>query len=70
MILNLRLENAIMSVQGKQLVSSRRLSNIQRSVNELFFKKGLFTMGDITANLTDVNFTGGLNNHLHAGTSK
>ena len=25
-------------------------------------------MGDLTANLANVNFTGGLNNHLHAGT--
>src|SRR4029077_10897528 len=41
--------------------------NIQRSVNELFFKKGFFKMGDVTASLTDVNFTGGVSNKLHAG---
>ncbi|HZI52701.1 MAG TPA: hypothetical protein VFD56_03315, partial [Chitinophagaceae bacterium] len=65
---HLKLEKAHMSVQGKQLVTSRRLSNVQRSVNELFFEKGVFTMGDLTANLADVKFTGGLNNHLYAGT--
>ena len=63
----LRLENASMSVLGKKLVSSRRLTNIQSSVNELFFKKGSFKMGDVTANLTDVNFIGGTSNRLHAG---
>ncbi len=63
----LRLENASMSVLGKRLVGSRRLTNIQRSVNELFFKKGFFKMGDITASLTDVNFTGGASNQLDAG---
>jgi len=63
----LRLENASMSVLGKRLVDSRHLTNIQRSVNELFFKKGFFKMGDINATLTDVNFTGGNSNQLHAG---
>jgi len=56
-----------MSVQGKQLVNSRRLNSVQRSVNDLFFEKGMFTMGDLTANLANVNFTGGLNSQLHAG---
>ncbi|HKO78960.1 MAG TPA: hypothetical protein VJU78_01130 [Chitinophagaceae bacterium] len=63
----LKLENANMSVLGKQLVGSRKLQNIQRSVVGLNFKKGSFEMGDVTADLTDVNFTGGENNHLQAG---
>jgi len=63
----LQLENANMSVLGKQLVGSRKLQNIQRSVTKLFFKKGSFQTGDITANLTDVNFTGGEQNQLQAG---
>lgn len=64
----LKLENANMSVLGKQLVGSRKLQNIQRSVVGLYFKKGSFEMGDVTADLTDVNFTGGgQNNQLQAG---
>ena len=64
----LQLENANMSVLGKQLVDSRKMNSIQRSVTELFFKKGSFQMGDIIATLTDVNFTGGRqDNQLHAG---
>ncbi|MGZ8558940.1 MAG: hypothetical protein ACXWWC_11420, partial [Chitinophagaceae bacterium] len=64
----LQLENANLSVMGKQLVDARKIQNIQRSVTALFFKKGNFKMGDVTANLTNVNFTGGGgNNQLHAG---
>ena len=63
----LSLENANMSVLGKKLVSSHRLIDIQHSVNELFFKKGFFKMGDIIASLNDVNFTGGMSKQLHAG---
>ena len=66
--IHLKLEKAHMSVQGRQLVNSRQLSNVQRSVNELYFEKGMFTMGDLTANLAHVNFKGGINNRLHAGT--
>ncbi|MGZ8510097.1 MAG: hypothetical protein ACXWWA_06950 [Chitinophagaceae bacterium] len=64
----LQLEKANMSILGKQLVESRKLKNIQRSVTSLFFKKGSFQMGDITADLADVNFIGGdKNNQLLAG---
>jgi hypothetical protein len=64
----LRLEKANMSILGKQLAESRKLKNIQRSVTSLFFKKGSFQMGDITADLADVNFIGGdKNNQLLAG---
>lgn len=64
----LQLENANISILANQLVGSRKLQNIQRSVTSLFFKKGSFQMGDVTANLTDVNFIGGgSNNQLKAG---
>ncbi len=64
----LRLEKANLSILGKQLVESRKLKNIQRSVTSLFFKKGSFQMGDSTADLAEVNFIGGdKNNQLLAG---
>lgn len=62
----LKLENASMSIQGKQLVNSKRLTNIQRSVDKLFFKKGYLKMGDISADLTDVNYNGGTGDQLFA----
>ncbi len=55
----LQLENASLSVLGKQLVDARKINSIHRSVTSLFFKKGSFRMGDVTASLTNVNFTGG-----------
>jgi hypothetical protein len=65
----LQLVNANMSVLGKQLVDSRKLKNIQRAVSSLYFKKGSFNMGDVTADLSEVNFIGGnKNNQLLAGT--
>jgi hypothetical protein len=63
----LRLENANMYVLGEQLVGSKKLQNIQRSVVGLDFRKGSFQMGDISADLADVNFTGGTSNQLRAG---
>ena len=62
----LMLENADMSVQANQLVNSRQLSNIQRSVNELFFERGVFTMGNLIAILSGVKFSGDGNNQLRA----
>jgi hypothetical protein len=38
----LNLQKAHMSVQANQLVNSRQVSNIQRSVNELLFEKGTY----------------------------
>lgn len=64
----LQLENANISILANQLVGSRKLQNIQRSVTSLFFKKGSFQMGDVTAKLTDVNIIGGgSNDQLKAG---
>jgi hypothetical protein len=63
---SLRLEGATMSVSGKQLVDSRKVASIQRSVNDLKFQKGTFTTPDWTAGLENVQFKGS-NNGLKAG---
>jgi hypothetical protein len=63
----LQLEGATMSVAAKQLVDSRRLTELQRSVGQLHFKKGLFRTGSLSAWLDDVQFRGA-NNGLKAGT--
>ena len=55
---SLRLEGATMSVSGNQLVGSRQLASIQRSVNELNFKKGTFKTPTWTARLENVRFNG------------
>src|SRR4029453_3844905 len=47
-------------------ISSRQLSNIQRSVNELSFERGVLTKGNLIAILSGVKFNGGGNNQLHA----
>jgi hypothetical protein len=62
----LQLEGTTMSVLGKQLVASRRLTSIQQSVTGLTFKKGVFTSGELTARLGNVQFQGA-NNGLKAG---
>ena len=65
--IQLKLENANINVLGRRLVGSRRINNIQNSVTALYFKKGVFKMGQLVADLADVNFTGNPANHLHAG---
>lgn len=52
----LQLEGATMSVSGRKLVDSRKLTGIQQSINELHFKKGLFRTGGLTATLENVQF--------------
>lgn len=54
----LQLEGATMSVKGKELVGSRKLISISRSVTDLRFKKGVFTSNDLTAELDEVQFSG------------
>lgn len=54
----LQLEGATMGLRGKQLVESRRLTSISRSVTELYFKKGVFTTNNLTARLENVQFRG------------
>lgn len=66
----LRLDNASMSILGKRLVSSRHISNVQRSVDKLFFKKGHLKMGNVTADLSEVNYNGGPGDQLFAATLK
>ena len=65
--IQLKLENANINVLGRRLVGSRKINNIQNSVTGLYFKKGVFKMGQLVADLADVNFTGSPANHLHAG---
>lgn len=57
----LKLENATTFIQGENLVASRKLGNIQQSVNVLAFSKGVFTMNDLKAELNNVQFTGSHN---------
>jgi hypothetical protein len=54
----LQLENATMSISSQNLVASNRIANLQKSVRELKFKKGLLKLGDLTARMENVNFTG------------
>ncbi|MET0392240.1 MAG: hypothetical protein ABW019_03825 [Chitinophagaceae bacterium] len=63
----LQLEGANMSVRGKELVGSRGLTSIRKAVDELHFSKGIFTAGDLTMRLENVQFKGGVNG-LSAGT--
>jgi hypothetical protein len=65
---SLKLEGANMSVSGKQLVDSRRLASVQRSVNELDFKKGILKTPTWTAQLENVHFNG-KQNQLNAQTA-
>lgn len=55
---SLKLEGASMSVSGKQLVDSRRLASVQRSINELDFRKGVLKTPAWTAQLENVHFNG------------
>jgi hypothetical protein len=56
--ISLHLEGATMSVSGNQLVGSRQLASIQRSVDHLDFKKGVFKTPNWTAQLENVRFNG------------
>jgi hypothetical protein len=55
---SLKLEGASMAVSGKKLVGSRGIASVQRSVNQLSFRKGVFKTKDLTARLENANFTG------------
>ena len=66
--IRLNLQNADISVLGKRLVDSRKLINIQDAVTSLNFKKGTFTMRQLTADLSEVSFSGRPTNQLRAGT--
>lgn len=64
--IQLKLENANINVLGRRLVGSRKINNIQNSVTALHFKKGIFKMKQLVADMADVSFTGNPSNHLHA----
>jgi hypothetical protein len=55
---SLKLQGASMAVSGKKLVNSRGLAAVQRSVNTLSFRHGIFKTNDLTAQLEQANFTG------------
>ncbi|MEO5564653.1 MAG: hypothetical protein ABIR18_14500 [Chitinophagaceae bacterium] len=65
--ISLRLEGTTMSVSAKQLVGSRQLASVQRSVSELNFKKGILKTPNWSAELENVNFNG-KKNQLNAAT--
>ena len=68
--IQLHLQNADISVLGRRLVDSKKLHNIQNAVTSLHFKKGVFKIRQLTADLSDVRFSGYPDNHLQAGTMK
>lgn len=57
----LQLEGATMSLSAKELVESKRLSGIQRSINELHFRKGRFITPTLEADLDNVQFNTNMN---------
>jgi hypothetical protein len=65
----LKLENATMSLLSQNLVESNRVRNLQGSVNHLAFKSGELKVGNLTARMEDVKFTGS-NGQLKAGKVK
>jgi hypothetical protein len=57
----LQLDGATMSLSARDLVGSKRLSGIQRSIHELRFRKGRFISPGIEANLENVRFNTNMN---------
>ena len=55
----LKLADAYLSVSAEKLVNSRQITTIQRSVNELYFRQGVFTSGTLVAKLTNAKFSPG-----------
>jgi hypothetical protein len=54
----LHLENASISILSRDLLRSKRIANLQRSVGELRFKEGSLKTGSLTAEMENVIFTG------------
>ncbi len=54
----LQLENTTLFLLGEQLVASQQIKGIRRSVDILNFKRGLFTMAGLRAELTNTQFSG------------
>jgi hypothetical protein len=55
---HLQLENASMSLLSQRIIESNRISNLQRSVSHLQFRRGALKSGNLTAQMEDVDFTG------------
>lgn len=64
---NLQLDNVTSFVTARQLMQSRDLTGIQRSVNMLTFRKGTLTMNGLSAELTDMALASS-GNQLQAAT--
>lgn len=61
----LRLEHADINVLGNELVNSRKYNSLRQSVTDLHFSKGFLEMNDLSAELSNVQFSG-TNNRLKA----
>ncbi|RYY60869.1 MAG: hypothetical protein EOO05_08395 [Chitinophagaceae bacterium] len=55
----LKLDDAYLSVSAEKLVNSRKITTIQQSVDELYFRKGVFTSGNLVARLSKAKFSPG-----------
>src|SRR6185436_11921676 len=54
----MQLQNASMSLLGKDLVQSKGTASIQQSITSLKFKKGSYRAGNLVALMENVDFTG------------
>ena len=61
----MKLENATVSVQSRSLLGSEQLSGIRRSVTHLDFTKGFFRINDYTVLLNGIKYTGS-DSRMHA----
>lgn len=64
--IRVQLETADIFVLGQRLTDAKKASSIRQSITGFNFKKGYFKMNDLTAELSDIQFTG-TNNKLKAG---
>jgi len=63
---DMHLEHTDLSVQSKQLLVSRRITEFEQSVNSLNFRKGIIHLNGISAGMLDVHYSGD-DNQLTAG---
>ncbi|MBL7743036.1 MAG: hypothetical protein JNN00_06115 [Chitinophagaceae bacterium] len=54
----LKLENASLSLAGKEFVQSKQIVNLQKSVKGLHFKKGTLRSGNLTIELENADISG------------
>ena len=67
--IQMRMEDATLSIESRSLLGSRELSSIRRSVNQLDFSKGHFRFNDFTIVLDNIHYTGAISK-LNAATAK